>query len=192
MTEMNPISRFFVNLSARRRSNRRYAWISSGVAIPASSRCLELGCGNAIFAAQFVEKFRPSSYEATDLDPEQLTRARRVLARRFPAGVPAELHLQEANMLQLPFPDSTLDVVLAFVTLHHAGEDHHDFAAVQRALSEVNRVLRPGGRLVYEEFLHRDAIRSWLGSKGFVIERVDRRFRLERVAARKPPVPDTP
>lgn len=189
---MNAVSRFFVNLSARRRSNRRYAWISSGVTIPAASRCLELGCGNAIFAAQFVERFRPSAYEATDLDPEQLNEARRVLARRFPAGVPPGLHLQQANMLQLPYPDAALDIVLAFVTLHHAGEDHHDFAAVQRALSEVNRVLRPGGLLVYEEFLHRDAIRSWLGSQGFLIERIDRRFRLERVAARKPPRPDAP
>ncbi len=186
MTEMNALSRFFVNLSARRRSHRRFAWILRHVRIPVSAQCLELGCGNAVFAAEFVAQFRPAAYQATDVDPDQLSAARRVLARRFPSGAPPELHLAQASMLKLPYPDATLDVVLAFVTLHHAGEDHHDFSAVRKALVEVNRVLRPGGLLVYEEFLHRDAIRAWLSEQGFQVEQSERRFRLERIAARKP------
>lgn len=186
MTEMNPVSRFFVNLSARRRSRRRFGWIARYVPVPTSAQCLELGCGNAVFAAEFVVQFHPAAYRATDVDPDQLSAAHRLLDRRFPSGVPPELHLERASMLELPYPDATLDVVLAFVTLHHAAEDHHDFPAVQKALAEVNRVLRPGGLFVYEEFLHRDAIRAWLGVHGYRVDQSERRFRLERVAARKP------
>lgn len=185
MAEMNSISRFFVNRSAARRSAKRYRWIRENVAIPKGAACLEIGCGNGAFATRFVEGFRPERYVATDLDPRQLKEATQELKKRFPNGLPANLELRPADMLHLPFPDASFTVVLTFVALHHAGPTHTDFTNVADALSEIDRVLRPGGLLIYSELFHKDLIRKWLAGHRYSIAAVQVRWRLESVAVRK-------
>lgn len=187
MAEMNRISRFFVNRSSARRGAQRYRWIRENATVPERSVCLEIGCGSAEFAARFVEGLRPARYVATDIDPRQLEEAARTLRKRFPGGSPASLEVKQADMLELPFPDATFDVVLAFVALHHASASHLDFSQVPRALSEVDRVLRPGGLLVYSELFHKEGIRTWLTEHAYIVATAQRRFRLESVVARKRP-----
>jgi len=187
MPEMNAVSRFFVNFSASRRAVRICGWIRAEVPIPAGARCLEIGCGAAALAARFVDEFHPSEYVATDFDPRQIGEADRQVLRRYSGHPPAALTLRTADMLRLEEPPDSYDVVLAVVALHHASPTHGDFSRIPEALSEIRRVLRPGGLLIYEEFLHKEAIRKWLGEHGFSIDRVRRRWRLELVVARKLP-----
>jgi ubiquinone/menaquinone biosynthesis C-methylase UbiE len=186
MPEMNVVSRFFVNLSARRRARRAYARVRADAPIPAAAVCLEIGCGSGEFAARFVEGYQPAQYVATDFDPRQLDVARRTLQLRFSSGPPSSLVLREADMLKLPFAEASYDVVLAFVTIHHASPSHHDASRVPEALSEIDRVLRPGGLLIYEDFLHLELIRKWLSDRAYTLVRVRRRWRFESVVARKP------
>lgn len=191
MPEMNPIGRFFVNLSARRRAARNYNWIRRDAAIPVAATCLEVGCGNGSLAARILDGFHPSLYVATDFDVRQVEAARRAFTRRYPSGIPSSLLLQQADMLHLPFTDRSFDVVFAFVTIHHVSPTHGDFSRVPDALTELTRVLRPGGILVYQEFLHKARIREWLGGHGYSIERIRTRWRLESVVACRAPVPKT-
>lgn len=189
MSEMNPISRFFVNLSSARRSERRYRWIRENATIPTGAICLEIGCGSGQLAVRFVDGFHPSRYLATDIDPRQLEEARKVLHRRYPSGPPTVLELRPADMLGLSFPDRSFDVVLAFVAIHHANAQHLDFTNVPRALAEIDRVLRPAGLLLYSELFHQERIRGWLAEHGYSLLRIQRGFRLESVVARKPTPP---
>lgn len=189
MAEMNPVSRFFVNLSSSRRSARFANWILKETSIPSTARCLEVGCGNGHLAVRILEEFRPAQYVATDFDPRQVEGARRTVEKRYSNHPPSGLTLRTADMLDLPEPPSSFDVVLAFVAIHHASPTHQDFSRIPQALSEFDRVLRPGGRLIYGEILHKDAIRKWLTDHGFTIERIQRRWRVESVVARKPNAP---
>jgi ubiquinone/menaquinone biosynthesis C-methylase UbiE len=186
MPEMNPVSRFFVNASSSWRTGRFYNWIRKEAPIPPAARCLEIGCGNGSLALRFVEGFRPAQYVATDFDPRQVEQARHHAEKRYPNGPPAALAFRTADMLGLSDGVASYDVVLAFVAIHHASPSHHDFTEIPRALSELDRVLRPGGLLVYGEILHQEAIRKWLTDHGFTIDRIRRRWRLETVVARKP------
>ncbi len=186
MVEMNRVARFFVNRSAARRAERRLRWLSGVAGLPTGARCLEIGCGSAQFAVRFVERWRPARYLATDLDPLQIQQARRTLAHRFPSGPPAGLELERADMLRLPVADASVDVVFAFVSIHHASPAHHDFSRVPEALAEVDRVLRPGGRFVYAELFHQVRIRDWLAGHGYALGDRERRWRLESATARKP------
>jgi len=195
MPEMNAVSRFFVNLSATRRAARVSEWIRSAVPLPKAAQCLELGCGSGTLAVRLVDAFEPARYVATDFDPRQVDEARRRVARHYRGRPPASLELRPADMLALPDGEESFDVVLAMVALHHASPTHGDFSRVPQALSEVRRVLRPGGLLVYEEFLHKEPIRQWLTGHGFSVEQVRPRWRLESVVARKlagPPAGTTP
>lgn len=185
MAEMGRVSRFFVNRFNARRNARIYDLAREDLALPAGATLLEIGCGNGDLATRFVDGLRPARYVATDLDPRQLDAAQRHLAAHYQGRVPAPLELHEADMLRLPFPDATFDVVVAIVSIHHASPNHLDPAKVPQALAEIDRVLRPGGSLLYEEILHKELIRSWLTRHGFVLSGVQRGFRRESVVARK-------
>ena len=56
-------------------------------------------------------------------------------------GRPADDHVVQGSALDMPFPDATFDRVYSIGCLHHTGD-------LPRAVSEVHRVLRPGGRAV--------------------------------------------
>jgi len=183
---MNAFSRRAVNLFGRLRNARRTAWVQAHLAVAPGATCLEIGSGNGDLAARLVLKLRPARFVATDLDPLQVDAARRHLVRRFPNGLPAGLEVEPADMLALPYGRETFDLAFAFVSLHHASPNHRDFTDVPRALSEVNRVLRPGGALVYEEFVHREAIRAWFRERGYAVEAARRGWRRELSVLRKP------
>lgn len=182
---MNGIGRFFVNLSTRGRNRRWYAWLAPNLGLPRGAACLELGCGNADMARRIVEGTGAGRYTATDLDPRQLEAARKHLAKLYPDGAPAALDLREADMLALPFPDASFDAVFAFVSLHHADSTHGAWENVPKALGEVDRVLRPGGRFAYTEMINRDKVRAWLADHGYRVAASSARFMHEAVVAVK-------
>ncbi len=186
MAEMGRISRFFVNRFNARRSARVFGVIRDRAAVPAQASWLEVGCGNGDLASRIVDGLQPAKYVGTDLDPHQLDAARDHLAERYPSGLPPALEFREADMLHLPFADGSFDAVVAIVSIHHASPNHHDPVNVPPALAEIDRVLRPGGVLVYEEFLHKDVIRAWLAEHGYAASVVDRGVKRESVVAGKP------
>src|SRR5436305_15266693 len=75
MTEMNRISRFFVNRSSARRNPRIYEWIRANLSLPAGATCLEIGCGSGDMAARIDDRLTPAGYAVTDLARRQLDAA---------------------------------------------------------------------------------------------------------------------
>ncbi|HEV2106859.1 MAG TPA: class I SAM-dependent methyltransferase [Thermomicrobiales bacterium] len=97
------------------------------------SRLLDAGCGTGQFAIAFAR--RGCDVTAVDLAPDMLKRARRHAQE---AGV--EIIWREGDLTALPDRDETYDAVHARLSLHFVP----DMAAT---LTELRRVLRPGGRL---------------------------------------------
>jgi SAM-dependent methyltransferase len=67
---------------------------------------------------------------------------------------------------RLPFGDGSFDAVINV-------ESSHCYGNISAFLSEVRRVLRPGGRFLYADFRPRDEVAGWrasLAAAGFVIE----------------------
>lgn len=96
---------------------------------------LDLGCGTGEITARLAEKFAQASFVGVDLEEPHLQRARKRCERfgsrtRFEAG----------DALALSYPDHSFDLVVC----RHLLQAVHD---AQRVLSEIRRVLRPGGRM---------------------------------------------
>ncbi len=103
----------------------------------ARGRVLELGAGTGLNVAHYP----PGVEELVLTEPEEPMR-RRLHERRASLGADATVVAAPAE--RLPFADASFDTVVATLTLCTVG----DLAA---ALTEVRRVLVPGGRLLFIE-----------------------------------------
>lgn len=115
--------------------------------LPADARVLDVGAGPARFAIELAR----AGHRVTvgDVSQAVLRSARERIAE---AGVPLEKGLEKGGIEQVltldardlsGFPDQSFDAVVAFGPFYHLAED----ADRQRAVAEMARVLRPGGRL---------------------------------------------
>src|SRR5207302_2488929 len=76
-----------------------------------------------------------------DIDPEMVDRARRRLGAYMLKG---RVKLELADVTALPATDQRYDAVFNFAILHHVPN-------WQDAVTEIRRVLKPGGRFYFQE-----------------------------------------
>lgn len=113
-----------------------YRWVYNLFELPDRCRLLELGCGPGRLWRSNCDRI-PAAHEVilSDFSPGMLTEARDNLkhaARRFAyLAVDAQA---------IPFADEALDAVVANHMLYHVPD-------LDKTLSEIRRVLKPGGRV---------------------------------------------
>jgi SAM-dependent methyltransferase len=104
-------------------------------ALLSSKKVLEVGLGYGTLGQVIAE--RGADYHGADIAAGPV---RLMQARLKALGLPEENAVQ-ASVLDLPFEDRTFDYVYSIGCLHHTGN-------LPRSVSEVRRVLVPGGRAV--------------------------------------------
>jgi ubiquinone/menaquinone biosynthesis C-methylase UbiE len=109
-------------------------------------QALDVGCGTGTLALEVARRVgRTGRVVGIDPSAEQITRATTKAARRY--GPHASIEFQIGVIEHLPFPDQTFDVVISTLMMHHLP------AGLKRqGLTEILRVLKPGGRLVMADF----------------------------------------
>jgi SAM-dependent methyltransferase len=107
------------------------------------SRVLEVGCGSGHTACYLAERFQ-CQVTAVDLSAIMIAAARQRVAD---AGLSSRVQCETADVTWLPFAESTFDYVIVQAVLM--------FVDKTRALAEIHRVLKPGGRLGGIEFAWR-------------------------------------
>jgi SAM-dependent methyltransferase len=128
------------NLRARIDLHRRFStnpepwhrWVFDRFEFGPDDLILEVGCGPAELWAENLERIPPGwRLTFVDLSPGMIERARAVLDDRATYEV--------ADLQDLPFANESFDGVIANHMLYHVPDR-------ARALSEIARVLRSGGR----------------------------------------------
>jgi ubiquinone/menaquinone biosynthesis C-methylase UbiE len=113
-------------------------------------RVVEIGCGRGVGTEIILERFGAREVHAFDLDPEMVQQARRRLDRY----IPDRLLLTVGDAAAIDARDETFDAAFDFGIIHHVPD-------WRRAVAEVRRVLKPGGRFFFEE-VTRHALERWL------------------------------
>jgi malonyl-CoA O-methyltransferase len=95
---------------------------------------VDLGCGTAQLTIDLATRFPAATVLGIDFSGPMLDAARRRLGD-------APLPLVRGNVYALPLGDASIDLLVSTISYHWYLEE-------RRALAEIRRVVRPGGRFV--------------------------------------------
>jgi len=119
------------------RFRRHMATVEMPLAVLVGKRVLEVGCGTGGHSALFAR--HGARVTAVDLTP---SRVEATAAKFALLGTDADgCRALQADAEALPFADAAFDIVYSNGVLHHTND-------TGKALDEVYRVLKPGGRAV--------------------------------------------
>ena len=132
------------NLKVRMALHQKYSvqkqpfaeWIMEHYGIQPGMLVLELGCGNGSMWKQ-PDAFLPEDAELilTDFSEGMLEAARGNVPKR------PNISFAQVDIQHIPYPDGSFDLVIANMMLYHVPD-------LPRALAEVARVMKPGGRFI--------------------------------------------
>jgi ubiquinone/menaquinone biosynthesis C-methylase UbiE len=126
----SPSRTVWLNTPARR--------LVKALTLKPADKVLDLGCGYAGLLIYLSRKVRfTQTLEGLDCSPLMIERARKEIRSR---GLEAQVHVQQGRATQLPYPDSTFDVLLCTYVIKHLSDP-----LFREMLREVLRVLKPGG-----------------------------------------------
>ena len=111
-------------------------------------RVLDVGCGTGVFASRIRGALPRARVWGIDLVSDMLTKGTERWRRHAADVLPIQ-----ADSERLPFATGSFDVVTCANSFHH-------YPSQDRAVAEMHRVLRPGGRLMLIDG-YRDAPWGW-------------------------------
>ena len=135
-SRLTPLFDPVVALSTRERAFK--SRVLEKARLASDDTVLDLGCGTGTLAVSAALSAPGATVIGVDADADILQRAR---SKARASG--ADIDFVQAFSTDLPYPDAHFDVVVSTLFFHHLSDaDKH------RTVTEVLRVLRPGGRLV--------------------------------------------
>jgi arsenite methyltransferase len=118
----------------------------AALALSGNERVLDAGCGRGLALIACAKKLKAGKAVGIDLwAAKDLSSNNReaALANAAAEGVADRVEVETGDITQLPFSDASFDAVISMTVIHNIpSRDARD-----RALRELVRVLKPGGRI---------------------------------------------
>lgn len=127
---------FSSNIEKMRTSTVKLANIKAG------ENVLDIGCGTGSLAILAKQTVNQAQIVGTDAAPEMIERARQKAQQQH-----IDVDFQTGLAERIEFPDNTFDLVMNSLMMHHLTPELR-----QKALIEIYRVLKPGGRVLIVDF----------------------------------------
>jgi ubiquinone/menaquinone biosynthesis C-methylase UbiE len=127
---------------------------------------LDVGCGRGLMLLGAAARLKTGKAIGIDLwQGEDLSAnsQQATLANARAAGLGDRVEVRTGDARELPFPNASFDVVLSTLALHNI----NDSGGRERAVREIVRVLKPGGRVVVADIRFTRQYAAILGSCGF-------------------------
>jgi ubiquinone/menaquinone biosynthesis C-methylase UbiE len=116
------------------------------------AQVLDVGAGTGALSLAIAQRLTEGRVVGIDPTEEMLRRAQ---DNARATGLASRIEFRQASAEALPFPDASFDVVVSSIALHHT--------IVRRSLTEMARVLKPGGCLAVADMAPNVRWRSGLG-----------------------------
>lgn len=125
----------------------------NALALRGDEHALDVGCGRGLLLIGVAKRLTSGRAVGIDLwrDTDQShNRPQQTWTNAQAEGVADRIELHTGDARQLPFPDGSFDIVMSSWVLHNLA----DAADRERALREMMRVLKPGGRMAIIDIEH--------------------------------------
>jgi len=103
---------------------------------------LDVATGTGDVALMTYKMLHPEKITGVDISPGMLQMGREKITR---AGLSEKIELRQADSAALPFEDNSFDAITVAFGVRN-------FQDLEKGLSEMRRVLKPGGKLIVLEF----------------------------------------
>jgi SAM-dependent methyltransferase len=126
---------------------------------------LDIGCGRGLLTIAAAKRLRTGKVTGVDVWlPKAMTgnRSSAVLENAAAEGVADRVTVEQADAQDLPFPDESLDIVVANFVLHEIDT----VSGRQKMVEEIARVLKPGGYVALRDFIFTDVCVAELSRGG--------------------------
>jgi SAM-dependent methyltransferase len=141
--------------------------ILDGLRLRGDEQVLDVGCGRGLMLLGAAKKLTTGTASGIDLWQSRDQTGNTVATTRENAqieGVEGRIDLTTGDMRDLPFPAKSFDVVVSSWAIHNV----YDKADRRKAVLEIARVLKPGGRVRIIDIRHTDEYVSALRDAGLV------------------------
>ena len=122
-----------------RKTNEELCSVVKNLILP-EYEVLECACGTGLLTKETAQRCK--SLVATDFSEKMLERAKKK-CRKY-----ANVHFEKADIMHLDYPDHSFDAVVAANVIHLLDEPY-------KALHELERVCRPGGKIIIPTYMNR-------------------------------------
>ena len=156
------IAAFYMN----RINKKLYNAVIENIDIRETNTILEIGFGNGYLISRLSDE-NPLKMYGIDISPDMLNLASKRNRKKIEQG---KIQLSLANVMDLPFEESSIDKAFTVNTVYF-------WQDLQKGLSEIKRVLKPGGIFLnvfyLKEMLDKLPITQYGFSK-YTVEQIER------------------
>jgi arsenite methyltransferase len=141
----------------------------AALGLSGNERVLDAGCGNGLALIRCAKKLTTGKAVGVDLWAAKDLSNNNPEATRANAaaeGVADRVEVETGDITKLPFSDASFDVVISMTVIHNIpSHEQRD-----QALSELVRVLKPGGRIAIFDLLHTARYAEALQAAGMKVQ----------------------
>lgn len=141
-----------------------------GLELRGNERVLDVGCGRGLLVVGAAKRLSTGQAVGLDLwiQRDQLHNGRDAAVENADTeGVRSRIDIRDGDMREMPFADASFDVVVSNLAIHNVPTP----AGRRRAIEEIVRVLRPGGKLALIDLAFTATYAQWLGEAGLKVHR---------------------
>jgi len=136
---------------------------------------LDAGCGRGLALIACAKKLTTGKAVGIDLwaaKDQSNNNPEATWANAAAEAVAGRIVVKTGDITNLPFPDASFDAVISMIVIHNIPSRQ----ARDRALHELVRVLKPGGRMVIFDLAHTSRYAEMLQNAGMTVQVLSRDF----------------
>lgn len=144
---------------------RERDWLFSHLSFEGNENVLDVGCGRGLLLIAAAKKLTIGKVFGLDLwvQADQANNSKeKTLENTVIEGVQNKVDINNGDMRKMPFHDLSMDMVISSWAIHNI----YDEIGRREALTEILRVLKPGGQIAILDIDHAPSYRDFFIKKG--------------------------
>ena len=145
---------------------RERDWLFEELVIYGKERVLDVGCGQGLLTVAAAKRVDTGSVVGIDIwsaEDQTNNSPETTLENARREGVEDKIELVTGSAQQMPFEGDMFDVVISSWALHNIPSEEERV----KALTEIDRVLKPGGQLAIMDIYYCEAYKKYFTEVGY-------------------------